>query len=356
MVTIGVYGATGYTGRFVAAQLVARGHHVLLGGRDAVRLQDLATTLSDRCEVQAAHIGDAAALQRFAHRCAAVINCAGPFSEYGRPVAVAAISAGAHYLDHTSQAAYLHRLMRELDGSARGAGVVVVGAMTFFTGLADLVVHRLAAGRGPLRKVAVAYAVDGWRLTPGSLATAAAHAKTDRLVHRDGALQVLAPGAGVTLGHYAFPAPIGVQQVVTEYTATCESVTVPRHTRTDAVEVYVTTATLAGTGLVSGAGSAPARPDDDGPMRFTVVVDVQNRTDEYRGWMSGIGDIYELGALVSVHAAERLAAGEVSAAGVLSPAEAFGASGLLDALLDADFIRGGLREERHVANSIRQIG
>lgn len=167
---------------------------------------------------------------------------------------------------------------------------------------------------------------------------------------------MLAPGVGVTVGEYAFPPPIGMQQVLTDYTATCESVTVPRHTRTDAVEVCLTTATLAGAGLVPGACSAPALPDQDRPMRFTVVVDVQSRTDEFRGWMSGIGDIYEVGALVSVQAAERLAAGEVSAAGVLSPAEAFGASGLLDALLDADFIRGGLREERHVVNSNRQIG
>jgi NAD(P)-dependent dehydrogenase (short-subunit alcohol dehydrogenase family) len=351
MVSIGVYGATGYTGRFVAAQLVERGHHVVLGGRDAVRLQDVATALPGRCEVQAAHIDDAAALRRFARRCAVVINCAGPFGEYGRPVAVAAINAGAHYLDHTSQAAYLHRLMRELDGSARAAGVVVVGGMTFFTGLADLVVHRLATGRGPLRKVSVAYAVEGWRLTPGSRATAAAHAKTDRLVYRDGALQVLAPGAGVTVGEYAFPPPIGMQQVFTEYTATCESVTVPRHTRTDAVEVCLTTATLAGTGLVPGARSAPVLPDQDRLMRFTVVVDMQSCTDAYRGWMSGVGDIYEVGAMVSVQAAERLGAGEVSATGVLSPAEAFGASGLLDALFETHFIRGGLRVERHVANS-----
>jgi len=270
-------------------------------------------------------------------------------------VAGAAIAAGTHYLDHTSQAAYLHQLMRELDGTARQAGVVVVGAMSFFTGLADLVVHRLTTRGAPLRKVAVAYAVEGWRLTPGSLATRAAHATADRLVYRDGALQVLAPRAGVTLGEYAFPPPIGVQQVITEYTASCEAVTVPRHARTGAVEIYMTAATFAGTGRVPGARSAPEGPDGDGPMRFTVVVDVQGRTDECRGWISGCGDIYEVGALISVQAAERLAVGEVSAAGVLSPAEAFGESGLLDALLETRFIRGGLHEERHVAGSNRPI-
>jgi len=351
MASIGVYGATGYTGRFVAAQLAARGHHVVLGGRDAVRLRDVATTLSDQCEVQAARIDDDAALLRFAQRCAVVINCAGPFSEYGRPVVVAAITAGTHYLDHTSQAAYLHQLMREQDTAARRSGVVVIGAMSFFTSLADLIVYRLATEQASLRKVAVAYAVEGWRMTPGSLATGAV--KTERLVHRDGALQVLAPRARVTLGEYVFPPPIGVQQVITEYTATCESVTVPRHTVTDAVEVYMTAATFAGSGLALGVRSASEALDGDAPMRFTIVVDVQGDADQRRAWVSGVGDIYELGALISVRAAERLSAGKVSAAGVLSPAEAFGESDLLDALLRTDFLRGGLHQERHDANSNR---
>jgi short subunit dehydrogenase-like uncharacterized protein len=67
MESIGVYGATGYTGRFVAAQLVARGYQVIIGGRDPARLEDVATALPDRCEVQPAQIDDAAALRGFAH-------------------------------------------------------------------------------------------------------------------------------------------------------------------------------------------------------------------------------------------------------------------------------------------------
>ena len=343
--SIGVYGATGYTGRFVAAQLADRGHPVVLGGRDAAGLEEVASTLSADCEVQPAQVDDSAALRRFAQRCAVVINCAGPFSRFGKPVAAAAIAAGSHYLDHTSQPAYLLALMRELDGPARRSGSVLVGGMSFFTGFADLIVHRIAARTGPLRNVAVAYAVEGWQLTPGSLATAAAQSKADRVVYRDGTLQVLPPRGAPTLGDYAFPPPLGVRQVITDYAAVCEPVTVPRHTRTDAVQTYMTAATFAGTRLAP-ALRLPEQPNGDGPTRFTILVDAYDGTSGLRAWVAGTGDIYETGALISVQAAERLATGEVTTAGVLSPAEAFGADGLLDALLAMPSVDGGLREER----------
>jgi Saccharopine dehydrogenase NADP binding domain len=345
MVSIGVYGASGYTGRFVTAQLVARGHHVVLGGRDSARLAEAASTLSAGCEIHPAQIDDPEALRHLAKRCAVVINCAGPFSRYGQPVAEAAIAAGVHYLDHTSEPAYVHRLMRELDGSARRAGSVIVAGMSFYTGFADLIVHRLAERRAPLLRVAIAYAIEGWQLTPGSLSTAAAIANTDRVLYRDDALQVLPPHADMPLGEYPFPLPIGVQPVIAEYPGCCEPVTVPRHTRTGAVETYMTVATFAGTGLTPHTPATPEQPPRDGPTRFTIVVDAYTRTDQCRGWISGVGDLYEIGALISVQAAERLAAGEATTTGVLSPAEVFAENGLLDALVAMRFVHGGLHEE-----------
>jgi len=80
MVSIGVDGATGYICRFVAAELVGRGQHVVLVGRDAVGLAQL----GGDCEVNLARIDDAEALRRLAKRCTVVVNCAGPFSRLVR--------------------------------------------------------------------------------------------------------------------------------------------------------------------------------------------------------------------------------------------------------------------------------
>ncbi|OBI49949.1 hypothetical protein A5707_15795 [Mycobacterium kyorinense] len=342
--SVGVYGATGYTGRFVAAQLISGGHHVVLGGRDAAGLGELAATLGGNCEVHPARIDDAEALRCLADHCAVVINCAGPFSRFGRPVAEAAIAGGAHYLDHTSEPAYVYRLMRELDAPARQAGLTLIAGMTFYTGLADLIAQQLAASMGPLRRLAIAYAVEGWRLTPASVATGAALANSDRVIYRDNALQLLPSSDNRTLSEFPFPLPIGVQPVIAEYQGCCESVTVPRHTRTAAVETYITAATFAGTGQTSDASPVAASPAA-AATQFTVVVDAYTDTDHHRSYCRGAGDLYQIGALISVEAAELLAAGQPPTAGVLSPAEAFAETNLLGSLMGMQFISGGLHTE-----------
>jgi hypothetical protein len=344
MAGVGIYGANGYTGRFVAAELSARGHHVVLGGRDRARLAEAAESLLSASEIHPAALDDPDALRRFAERCTVVINCAGPFSRFGQPVAEAVIAAGSHYLDHTSEPAYVSRLMRELDAPARAADSVVVPGMTFYTGFADLIAHRLAESMGPLRRVAIAYAIDGWRLTPASLATAAALANSDHVVFRDDALHLRPSSAEPILAEYHFPSPIGIQPVIAEYQGCCEAVTVPRHTRTAAVETYITTATFASTGLVSDAPSTTT-PSADEATRFTTVVDAYADADHARSWIRGSGDLYRIGASISVEATERLAAGEWAATGVVSPAEAFAGTGLLDSLLAMQFVDGGLHTE-----------
>jgi short subunit dehydrogenase-like uncharacterized protein len=340
---IGVYGATGYTGKLVSRQLAERGHRPVLAGRDAARLASVAADLPTPCETYPAGIDDLDALQRFAQRCAVVINCAGPFSRYGQPVAQAAVRAGAHYLDHTSEPDYVYRLMRDLDAPARAAGSVVVPGMSFFTALADLIVHRLAAPMGPLQRVGVAYAIDGWKLTPGSLATKAVRTGGAHVVYRDRELQLVPPPSETRFDTYRFPPTLTARPVIADYSATCEAVTVPRHVQTAAVDVCMTKDTFFPTDDPPRNWSEPA--EAQAATQFSIVVDAYSPTDHRRSWIAGAGDLYEIGALVSVEAAERLTTGAARIAGVVSPAEAFPGTELLDALAAMPFIDGGLHAE-----------
>jgi len=120
---------------------------------------------------------------------------------------------------------------------------------------------------------------------------------------------------------------------------------VPRHIRTEAVETYMTAATFADTTAARPNLSTRQPTLPERSTRFSIVVGAHTDADYQRGWISGIGDLYEIGALISVQAAERLTAGEVYAAGVVSPAEAFDEAGLLEALLGMRFIHGGLQTE-----------
>jgi hypothetical protein len=167
------------------------------------------------------------------------------------------------------------------------------------------------------------------------------------VVYRDGTLQLLPRPSETRFDTYRFPPALDARPVIAEYSATCEAVTVPRHVRTRAVDVCMTKATFFPTDDAPREGSGMGKPQP--ATQFSIVVDAYRPTDHRRSWISGIGDIYEIGALVSVEAAERLTAGTASTAGVVSPAEAFPHPELLDALLAMPFIDGGLHTEAVVA-------
>lgn len=77
MLPISVYGATGHTGRLVATELAARGHDVVLAGRDSASLDALAGELGGSAQVRVAGLDDHAALRKAADGSAVLINCAG---------------------------------------------------------------------------------------------------------------------------------------------------------------------------------------------------------------------------------------------------------------------------------------
>src|SRR5687768_7258122 len=94
-----LYGATGYTGALIAEECVRRGLQPVLAGRDPVGLRVLAQRLQLPHTVVA--LDSATALKQALQGLAAVLHCAGPFSQTSAPMREACIAAGAHYLDIT---------------------------------------------------------------------------------------------------------------------------------------------------------------------------------------------------------------------------------------------------------------
>ncbi|WP_378788867.1 saccharopine dehydrogenase NADP-binding domain-containing protein [Nonomuraea fastidiosa] len=143
---ITVYGASGYQGRLVLAELARRGIEPILAGRDPARLTQAAeaTGLHGAQRRQAA-AGDHRALARAFTGSDAVINCAGPFTFTARAVAAAAIDAGCHYVDTCGEQLAIKDLFDTLASRARGAGVSVVPAATDGCVLLDLLASLVAA-------------------------------------------------------------------------------------------------------------------------------------------------------------------------------------------------------------------
>ncbi|MFI5897008.1 saccharopine dehydrogenase NADP-binding domain-containing protein [Actinoplanes sp. NPDC051513] len=108
---IAVYGASEYTGRLVAAELRRRGFDIVLSGRSAERLRQAAASLGlTGTNVRAADAADPDALAAAFEGCAAVINCAGPFTAFGHTVVRAAIAAGCHYVDTSAEQEFVQSL------------------------------------------------------------------------------------------------------------------------------------------------------------------------------------------------------------------------------------------------------
>jgi short subunit dehydrogenase-like uncharacterized protein len=154
-----VIGATGYTGRLVAAELQRAGEPFVLVGRRAEPLEQLAAELGELATPWVADVSATDALADVVRTGAVVINCAGPFTGLAEPVVRACVEAGTHYLDTTGEQGFMRDIYARFHEPALAAGVSVVPAMAFEYALGDCAVAIGAEGlTPPLRTVDVIYA------------------------------------------------------------------------------------------------------------------------------------------------------------------------------------------------------
>jgi short subunit dehydrogenase-like uncharacterized protein len=140
-----VFGATGVTGRRVAAYLAERAPETGLrwaaAARDPQKLRAvLAEVGVSGAETIAADVADRASLEAMSARTRVVLDLVGPYTLYGRPVIEACIAGGAHYVDLTGEIQFVRDVIAELDVPARAAGVKIVQVCGFEALPPDLMV------------------------------------------------------------------------------------------------------------------------------------------------------------------------------------------------------------------------
>ena len=344
-------GATGYTGRLVAAALAESGLPFLLTGRNAEKLERLAGEVDAPRAVL--DVRDDAALRDTFRPGDVVINCAGPFMELGEPVVAAAVERGAHYLDTTGEQPFMKRVRDRYHEAARSAGVAVTCAMAFEYALGDAAAARAGARlEAPLERVDVVYAMAGAGASRGTRRTMARMAGQRGWALVDGELvrepmaarrrTVELPG-GETVHAFAFTSG--------------EVLTVPRHTPARTVRGWIVAAkgTVNLLRLLSPALPvlAPlARPLVDVALRFapegprherrhhdtfTVVVHAAGPDDGFSRTAVQGHDPYGLTAAVIVLGARACLDGP-AATGVLAPSELVPPDELLGNLVGRSWI------------------
>ncbi|MBA2631207.1 MAG: saccharopine dehydrogenase NADP-binding domain-containing protein, partial [Thermoleophilaceae bacterium] len=123
-----VFGATGITGRQVAAYLQERaaetGATWAPAARDPSKLQRvLAEVGVSAPEAVVADLADPPSLLAMATRARVVLNLVGPYTLHGRPVLEACVGGGAHYADLSGEIPFVRETVRALNDRAEAAGV-----------------------------------------------------------------------------------------------------------------------------------------------------------------------------------------------------------------------------------------
>ena len=302
--TVAVVGASGHTGSFVIAELLARGHRPIAVGRDPTRLA-AARWAHDDIPVRVASL-DRLELERALAGAHVVINCAGPFLDTADTVVNAALEVGAHYLDVTAEQASAADTLDRFGERASDVGVTVSPAVGFFGGLADVLLTSLIdelGGVGDIDTATIAIALDSWHPTPGTRATGARN-NVPRVTIRNGQLAPLTaspPGATWT-----FVEPFGTQPV--DAVAFSEVPLIARHLRVRHLDTFLNTAPLSD--LRDPATPPPLPADDLGrsAQRFAVDVTAQGSSTVRRVSATGT-DIYAVTAPIVVAAVEQVVAG-----------------------------------------------
>ncbi len=323
--TVAVFGATGHTGRFVVSELIRRGLTPIAVARDGVKLAELGFAARG-IAVREASIEDEASLDRAFGSAAAIVNCAGPFLETANAVASAALRVGAHYLDVTAEQGSTLATYETFDKPARDAGVVVIPAMGFYGGFADLLVTVAMGDWSFADDIRIGIALDSWHPTQGTRITGQKNTAR-RMVVAGGRLEPLPQPAAEM--DWDFPEPFAQQKVIE--LPFSEIAVIARHTRTSELHTYLSQTALRDIRDPATPPPVPADPSGRSAQTFMVEAIVR-RGDQTRRIGARGQDIYAFSAPLVCEAVQRILGGGVRESGSQAPGAVFEARGFLNAL------------------------
>ena len=188
------------------------------------------------------------------------------------------------------------RSLGTYDEEARERGVVVLPAMAFYGGLADLLAAEVTRGIQSVDYIEIGVALDYWHPTAGTRETGNRNTGR-RLVVTEGRLAPISRPAPVK--EWTFPAPFGVQQVVA--VPLSEIVTINRHIEARNVCSFMNSAPLRD--LKDPRTPPPTASDASGRSSQHFVMDVQAAAGSHRSRIAVTGlDIYAVTAPIVVEA------------------------------------------------------
>ena len=138
-----VYGASGFTGQYAAAEMVRTciGKKMAIGGRSKTKLMDTLKFIKKEVkEIDETTIGiiiadnsDEDSIMEMCRQSKAVVNCVGPFRWYGEMVVRCCVKMSSHYVDISGEPEFLQMCQIKYHDEALAKGIHIVG-MKLITG------------------------------------------------------------------------------------------------------------------------------------------------------------------------------------------------------------------------------
>ncbi len=185
-----LYGVTGYTGRLILDEALARGLHPVLSGRNAAAVRALAE--AHGLVARPAPLDDPAALDRALEGMQVVIHCAGPFSLTVQPMLDACLRRHVHYLDITGEIA-VFELLAAAGPRAAAAGITLLPGAGFDVVPSDCLAAHLKRRLPGATSLTLAFTA-GSGLSHGTAATMALNAGAGGAVRQGGRIVRVPPG------------------------------------------------------------------------------------------------------------------------------------------------------------------
>lgn len=341
-----VLGAAGVVGRRICSELAAARARYAIAVHRAVADKGAAV----RAEVCDAF--DAGSLARAFADARVVVNAAGPLRETAAPVLVAAMTAGAHYIDVGGEQATMHALYERHESTVRRAGLVALPGAGLDCVIADLAAGWAAEhlteepqGSGPVREapaariaeaepldeVATSYVFDDLVLSAGSQRALFGALGARALVWRRDRWEAGRAGAV----HRVNASALGGERDAIAF-AGGEAISIPHHVAAQLVASYASLSRRA-TGLARLVASALpfvpraaadllapyAPPEDDyARTRFAIIAQARRGFSTTQITVRG-SDLYRTTAAVTAWVAHRLATRGAGPVGMRAPGEIF---------------------------------
>ena len=123
-----IYGANGYTGQLITRYAIEQGLKPILAGRNAVSIKALAE--EHNLDYRIFGLDDPEEIDRALTDVSLVLHAAGPFIYTAKPMIMACLRNGVHYLDITGEIAVFELAFR-YDGRARNKNIVLMPGVGF---------------------------------------------------------------------------------------------------------------------------------------------------------------------------------------------------------------------------------